>query len=255
KSKQSELRGQFVQTSQVFINNVTSVDDLEQNMTMLAEMLSFATNSQVGFIGWKLIGGEGCEGNLGRIRSIGGCYSAFKPPLCVTRPTQVVRFIENCWQKYSELHLPRKLNVVIDLFTIPDAKELPLELQLATTFILLENLKASYATENYAFKDGWYRDQEGLRLTFNHLVKEMFQKVGMIESTTWSNLRNDIIHSGLCNLSPEDIRTQYSRCRDEITEYLLRLLGYQGEFFLNSGRGDTTKIITPQAPEPVGASE
>lgn len=254
-SNQSELRGQFVQTSQVFINNITSVDDLEQNMTMLAEMLSFATNSQVGFIGWELISGESNEGNLGHIRSIGGCYSAFRSPFCLISSIQAVSFIETCWQTYSQLCLPRKLNVAIDLFTIPDAKELPLELKLATTFILLENLKASYAAENYTFKNGWYRDQQGNQLKFNPLVKGMFQKVDMPVSTTWSTLRNDIIHSGLCELSPEDMYNQYSLCRDAITEYLLRLLRYQGEFFLYSDRGDTTKIISPSAPESVGTSE
>lgn len=256
RSKQNELRGQFVQTSQVFINNVTSVDDLEQNMMMLAEMLTFATNSQVGFIGWELIGGESCEGNLGRIRSIGGCYSAFRSPFCLIRSIQAVSFIENCWQTYSELRLSRKLNVVIDLFTIPDAKELPLELKLGSTFILLENLKASYAHDVYTFKKGnYYALGSKAKKTYAELVTEMFELVGMPQTNTWKDLRNAIIHSGLCELSPEDMHEQYSLCRDAITEYFLRLLGYQGEFFLYSGGGDTTKVIRLNNLEPVATSE
>lgn len=253
--KQNELRGKFLQTSQIFINNVTSVDALEQNMTMLAEMLTFATNSQVGFIGWELISGNSIDGNLGHINSIGGCYSALKAPFCLNKSTQAVNFIECCWQEYCALRLPRKLNVAIDLLTISDAKQLPLELTLATTFILLENLKTSYADGIYPIKKNKYVNSEGKNLTYAFLVKEMFEKVGMSETDTWTSLRNEIIHSGLCGLSPEDMYNQYSLCRDAITEYLLRLLGYQGEFFLYSGRGDTTKIITPPAPEPVGTSE
>jgi hypothetical protein len=251
KSKQSELHGQFIQTSQVLINDVKSSRDMEEKMNMLAEMLSFATNSQVGFIGWKHIKGESEDSCLGLRWTIGGCYSAVNSPFCLVRSTQAVHFIESCWQAYSKLRLSRKLNVAIDLYTIPDAKQLPLELKLATTFILLENQKASYAAENYVFKDGWYRDQQGRQQKFNPLVKGMFQQVGMPLSDTWSTLRNDIIHSGLCELSPEDMHKQYSLCRDAITEYLLRLLGYQGEFFLYSGRGDTSKIITTSTPESI----
>lgn len=251
KPKQSELHGQFIQTSQVLISDVKSSSDMEEKMIMLTEMLSFATNSQVGFIGWKHIKGESEDGCFGRRWTISGCYSAVNSPFCLVRSTGVVHFIESCWQAYSKLRLPRKLNVAIDLYTIPDAKQLPLELKLATTFILLENQKASYAAENYVFKGGWYRDQQGRQQKFNPLVKGMFQQVDMPLSDTWSTLRNDIIHSGLCELSPEDMHKQYSLCRDAITEYLLRLLGYQGEFFLYSGRGDTSKIITTPTPESI----
>lgn len=247
----NELRGQCVQTSQIFIKNLTSTDDLELNITMLTEMLSLATNSQVGFIGWKSIDGVSNSGCRSRIRHISGCYSAFKPPFCLVRSLQAVNFIESCWQKYSELRISRKLNVAIDLFTIPDAKQLPLELKLATTFILLENLKASYADGVYQFKRGRYRNSDGKALDYAPLVKEMFEQVGMPETDTWVNLRNELIHSGLCTLGPEDIHKQYSLCRDAITEYLLRLLGYQGEFFLYSDRGITSKNITMPTPESI----
>ncbi|MFM4756449.1 hypothetical protein [Aeromonas caviae] len=255
RSNKNELRGQCVQTSQIFIKNLTSTDNLELNITMLTEMLSLATNSQVGFIGWKLVSGESLNAYPGKRQSIVGCYSAFKPPFCLIRSGQAVSFIESCWQTYSQLRLPRKINVAINLFTIPDARQLPLELKLATTFILLENLKASYADGVYPIKKNKYVNSEGRVLHYADLVKEMFEKVGMPETDTWTSLRNEIIHSGLCRLSPEDMYNQYSLCRDAITEYLLRLLGYQGEFFLYSGRGDTTKIITPPAPEPVGTSK
>lgn len=251
KSKQNELHGQFIQTSQVLINDVKSSRDMEEKMSMLAEMLSFATNSQVGFIGWKQIKGESEDSCLGRRWTISGSYSAFKPPFCLVRTSEVVHFIESCWQAYGKLRIPRKLNIAIDLFTIPDAKRLPLELMLATTFILLENLKASYADGVYQFKKGYYRNNDDKVQNFAPLVKEMFEQVGMPETDTWVNLRNEIIHSGLCTLGPEDIYKQYSLCRDAITEYLLRLLGYQGKFFLYSGRGDTSKIITTPTPESI----
>lgn len=251
KSKQSELHGQFIQTSQVLINDVKSSSDMEEKINMLAEMLSFATNSQVGFIGWECIKGETKDRFSGRRWTISGCYSAFRPPFCLVSSTEVVHFIESCWQAFSKLRRPRKLNVAIDLFTIPDAKQLPLELKLATTFILLENLKASYADGVYSFKSGFYRDSDGKSVGYARLVKQMFEQVGMPEADTWVNLRNEIIHSGLCTLGPEDIHKQYSLCRDAITEYLLRLLGYQGKFFLYSDRGITSKNITTSTPESI----
>ncbi|MEL1219053.1 hypothetical protein TVA88_08000 [Aeromonas hydrophila] len=251
KLKQSELHGQFVRTSQVLIHGVNSSADLEEKMNMLTEMLSLATNSQVGFIGWEHIKGKSEDGCLGRRWTISGCYSAVNSPFCLVRTSEVVHFIESCWQAYGKLRIPRKLNIAIDLFTIPDAKRLPLELMLATTFILLENLKASYADGVYQFKKGRYRNSDGKVLDYAPLVKEMFEQVGMPETDTWVNLRNEIIHSGLCTLEPEDIHKQYSLCRDAITEYLLRLLGYQGEFFLYSDRGITSKNITTPTPESI----
>ncbi len=47
----------------------------------------------------------------------------------------------------------------------------------------------------------------------------------------------------MCGLSAEDMYHRYEECRDAITEYLLRLLGYYGQFFLYTGRGDIGKTI------------
>lgn len=46
-------------------------------------------------------------------------------------------------------------------------------------------------------------------------------------------LRNEIIHSGLSRLSFSSKISLYNRGHDIIREYLLRLLNYQGRYYIN----------------------
>ncbi len=56
-------------------------------------------------------------------------------------------------------------------------------------------------------------------------------------------LRNEIIHSGISQISFEHQKEIYDNCQDLIREYFLRLLGYTGDFRLYSSHGMTTKRI------------
>ncbi len=136
--------------------------------------------------------------------------------------------------------------VAIDLFVLAETHSLPLELKLATMFILLENLKSTFANEQgYDFKDGRYRKASGKPWSFKALLFDMFKVVGM-SSTNLSaivNLRNEIIHSGMSQTSHNHQEGIYDSCQDLIREYFLRLLGYTGNFRLYSGCGMTPKRI------------
>lgn len=75
----------------------------------------------------------------------------------------------------------------------------------------------------------------------------MFSHVGLIiENSILKDivdLRNDIIHTAISELSFDDQRKRYVSCRNLIAEYLLILLDYRGKFNLYDGRGISTKLI------------
>jgi len=132
------------------------------------------------------------------------------------------------------------------MLVLAETRSLPLELKLATMFILLENLKSSFAKEQgYAFRKGYYRKSSGDVWSFEALLSEMFGRVGMssLDLSAIVDLRNEIIHSGISQTSFEHQFDIYENCQDLIREYLLRLLGYTGEFLLYSGSGMTPKRI------------
>jgi len=60
----------------------------------------------------------------------------------------------------------------------------------------------------------------------------MFQEVEMNPTLTpIVELRNDLIHSGLSLKSHNEQTAIYNACQDMIREYILRLLGYTGDYF------------------------
>lgn len=140
---------------------------------------------------------------------------------------------------------PRALNVVVDYFVSTDSLFLPVELMLATSFILLENLKSTYAKHRgYPYRNGSYRKPDGSSWSFQALLNEMFDSVGMrADLVDIKTLRNEIIHSGLSQLSFDEQYTIYEKCKELVTEYFLRLIGFSGKFFLYSSSGTRFKHI------------
>jgi len=169
----------------------------------------------------------------------------FRPVLHTLNGHVVKEYLELVWPAYFKLEKLRKLRVAFDYFVSAEALSLPLELKLATMFVLFENLKATFASERgYRFEKGYYRKPSGQRWTFELLLKEMFCKVGMNPSLDEIiDLRNEIIHSGISQMSYDEQYRIYGKCQDIAREYLLRLLDFSGSFFLYSGRGMTKKTI------------
>lgn len=169
-----------------------------------------------------------------------------RPPFDIRNGKEIRLYLERVCQKYLRLEETRKLRVAIDYLVSAETLNLPLELRLATMFILLENLKSTFAKEQgYLFKRGHYRQKSGEAWTFTNLLDDMFNK-GRMRSADLSpikDLRNEIIHSGTSQMSFDYQDEIYERCQDLIREYLLRLLNYSGDFRLYSGRGMTLKEI------------
>ncbi len=244
KAKASEYRGKAVHTTTVVVRNVQveereTVLDLLQGLSFL---LSFATCSNVALYGWEHQDPQ----PAGQRWSVAARMGYFRPLFDIHDGTAIRIYLERVWQKYFRLEETRKLRVAIDLFVLAETRSLPLELKLATMFILLENLKSTFANEQgYAFKDGYYRKASGKPWSFKALLFDMFKVVGMSfpNLSAIVTLRNEIIHSGISQTSHDHQEEIYDSCQDHIREYFLRLLGYTGDFRLYSGRGMTLKRI------------
>jgi hypothetical protein len=101
--------------------------------------------------------------------------------------------------------------------------ELPsqlLETQLIQIFVVMENLKYTYArAKKHPFMEGFFRKiSSPPKPNLNRVI----------------DLRNEIIHSGLSRKPPRTLIRTYEICQDIVREYLLRLLGYDGEYLIYS---------------------
>lgn len=242
KAKKSELKGQFIESTKLIVKDINEndIENVVEIVKKISNILSFAVCSEVRFYGWHIK--ETYRSHMWNVRAR-YCWS--RPPFCCVEATHIKILIETCFESYSEIHEKRSMPVVIDLLNIPEVDNLPIELKLATLFILLENLKSTYAkSKNYKYKDGNYWTVDNKKYSFQILLTEMFNEVGIdFNLKEIKSLRNEIIHSGLSQLSYEQLLSSYAICRDIVTEYILRLIGYKGKFSPYEGRGLQLKII------------
>ena len=228
----SKLIGKFVSSTQIVARNVPedSLNKLIETIHKITVLLSLATDSQVRFYKWN-----NTSNDSGGQWNVNGIYSYFRPPLCTINSQYIVQLVEGSYSTFERIETSHKLRSAVDLFVTSEAVNLPVELKLATIFILLENLKSSYAENNgYCFSKGYYI-KNGQRGSFKPLLVEMFQSVGMSpELSKVVKLRNQIIHSGLSQLDFEEQFNIFSFCKELAGEYLLRLLGYDGVFYLHT---------------------
>ena len=244
-AKPSDYRGKAVETTTVVVRNV-EVEEQEMVLDLLrglSSLLSFATCSDVALYEWKHPGSQPSGGGWSVVAHTG---SHFRPPFNLRSGRAIRTYLERVWREYFRLENTTQLRIAIHLFVLAEIRSLPLDLQLATMFILLENLKSTFANEQgIRFRDGYYRKASGRSWPFKDLLSEMLKKVGMPSPNLGAivKLRNEIIHSGVSQTSLAHQEEIYENCQDLIREYFLRLLGYTGTFFLYSGRGMTSKRI------------
>ncbi len=115
-----------------------------------------------------------------------------------------------------------------------DLVNLAAESKLAIIFILLENLKYTYAKDKgYHYNDGrfYILTPKKELLGFKKLLEEMFKEYGINDDlTNVVNLRNDIIHQGLSGIPFEEQWNILLYCRELVIEYFIRLVGCTGMF-------------------------
>lgn len=240
----SKYNGWFVETTTVVMRDVRveERDEARELLDRLSYLLSFAGCSQVAFYGWEHSEEPPLKEHWATVAR--ARYS--RPTLDIRRGTVVRRYLEGVWPEYFRLEEQRDLRRVVDIFVIAETHGLPLELRLATLFILLENLKSTFAKEQgFQFDGRNYLKPSGSAWTFNGLLSEMVKGVGMRQPDLGPivDLRNEIVHSGASQTSFKHQNQIYDDCQDIAREYLLRSWGYSGEFRLSAGRGMTTKRI------------
>ncbi len=157
----------------------------------------------------------------------------FRPVIELRDGTVVREFVERTWERFQNEKARRKLREVFDYLVTADLPEQPIEVRLLLGFIILENLKSTYARcEGYPKKKDRYRDPEsGKVLTFEELLVAMFGKQEMqVQLPDLIKWRNQMVHFGLSEDTRDNEMMAYEAMRSTIQEYLLRVIGYVGRY-------------------------
>ena len=155
------------------------------------------------------------------------------------------KFVDQTYPQFKALESARSLKVVIDYMLQAARPGLPMECKLVFLSVLLENLKHTYGTHlQYAIKGGKFVDPvTKARLGFQDMMNLMFSAVGMAPGLQPRvDLRNEVLHTGVASLTHAQQKLQYDAATDLIREYLLRLLGFKGNFDV-SPTGGSVKTI------------
>lgn len=155
------------------------------------------------------------------------------------------KFVDQTYPQFKALESARSLKVVIDYMLQAARPGLPMECKLVFLSVLLENLKHTYGTHlQYAIKGGKFVDPvTKARLGFQDMMNLMFSAVGMAPGLQpLVDLRNEVLHTGVASMTHAQQKLQYDAATDLIREYLLRLLGFKGNFDV-SPTGGSVKTI------------
>jgi hypothetical protein len=208
--------------------------------------LSFACLSNVVFYGYDYAENQ----NTGRRWAASGRLDFSRPTIEIRDGGIVKSFVEQTFNNYKSLENPRKLNVAIHYMLLIENNDLPTEAKLALSFVLLENLKSSFAHSNdieYKNNSFWKKDnltKKSSKYSFKELLEMMFNEVGMANDLSQvKTIRDEIIHSGLTQLHQDCAVKLHDDIHDLCREYLLKLLGYNGEYLLYSSGSNTIATI------------
>lgn len=232
----TQFDGRTLHTTDLVISDL-SPSDFDRAETLaheVARLLAFATVSEVWKFGYSYPNHNPSsfkQDIIGRIstglpvinsRPIGGRY--------------IRMFLKQAWPVYHVLREKRQLDIVTDYFVVSQLSRQPIEAQLIITFVLLENLKSTFALEKgYVFERNYFRRKAGDKepLGFKELLQQMLAGVGMASDLSKIiNLRNQLIHSGITLLSTKESVEIYRSAQDVVRKYLLRLFGYTGIYHL-----------------------
>lgn len=235
-----KFKGRFVSSTEVMIRDVRNKDVSKaiNALHRICWLLSFASLSRVICYGYEYPYGTGLE----RLWAASGAADYFRPIINIRNGEETVRFINKTYNNYKGLERDRKLNVVIDYLLHAEKPDQPTEVRLILAFIVLENLKHTYAKNmSLPYKRGCFWKGTAKRskpYPFQELVDLMFRQVKMRKGLTRvKNLRNEMIHTGLTNRSHAWQWKKYEQVHDLLREYLLRLLGFSGDYHTYAATG------------------
>lgn len=229
----SDFRGRFCETSEILVRNVqpSDVQKTLQAIDRICWLLSFAGLSRV-----LCYGHDYPDGGSNQSRhAVIGTAEFFRPTLEIRDGALVKSFIEQTYPNFVRLEKSRKVNVVVDYLLQAERHGQPTECRLIFAFVLLENLKDTFArSKSIPYLKGFFRKDSrpnGPKYSFEELLELMFREVRMRRGLKRIlKLRNELIHSGLSRKSHHQKWTMYEKIHDLLREYILRLLGYHGNY-------------------------
>jgi hypothetical protein len=232
----SHFTGRFSMTTQILVPNVakSAVPKVLASIDRICWLLSFACQSNVV-----------CHGHdypaeaPGARKAVVGITRFFRPVFEIRDGAVIRDFIDQTYPTYTRLEKSRMLNVAIDYLLQAEREALPTECRLIFAFVMLENLKHTYAvSEGIPFVKGFFRigpSPKDATISFKVMLTRMFKAVGMTPALDGIvSLRNSIVHSGVSDLTHHANRQEYEHIQDLVREYLLRLLGFKGSYALYS---------------------
>ena len=237
------MRTKSTQEANVLVENVppTQKDAILEAVERICWLLSFATQSQVASYGHDYPDGSGPSLRTSINRAGQNTDSVIEP----ADGAAIREFVDQTYPAFKALENARSLRVAIDYMLQAARPGLPMECKLVFMFVLLENMKQTYGMQQqYTFKGGKFIDPvTKAQIGFKDMMILMFGAVGMAPNLqALVGLRNEVIHTGVATLTHPQQKLQYDAANDLIREYLLRLLGFKGTFFV-SAKGGTVKTI------------
>jgi hypothetical protein len=229
------MQGHMVHYTNLVIKDAEQ-KDLHAVMPQIDELcwlLSFACCSEIAAPIFLRESGEMLSG-----RSCHPGYYYFRPVLDPSDGSALMRLIQMTWPAFQTLKVRRRLPVALDYFVRSQYLGKTRELGMIVTFVLLEHLKHSFAEDTGYIWQGaaWFDHTVSPPQSrgFKSLLNAMFVAVGMnkpdAELERVKKLRNEIIHSGLSQLSAKEQEEIFDLAQNLCREYLLRLLGFTGSY-------------------------
>ncbi|RMA56327.1 hypothetical protein C8C96_4744 [Acidovorax sp. 100] len=231
------------QLAEILVENVAPerVPATMEAIERICWLLAFATQSQVACYGHNYPDGTSHKVH----NSIHRPGQNADPVIEPADGAAIRKFVDQTYPQYKALESARSLKVVIDYMLQAARPGLPMECKLVFLSVLLENLKHTYGTQqHYAFRSGKFIDPAtNASLSFKVMMTRMFGAEGMAPSLKpLVDLRNEVLHTGVASLTHAQQKLQYDAATDLIREYLLRLLGFKGNFNV-SPTGGSVKTI------------
>jgi hypothetical protein len=241
----------FVKTTTIEVVGITKSSEGKRVIDDICWLLSFASMSHVVPFRFKF-------NEEVFTPSVGGVAIYFRPTIEIVNGEITRKFLESTWSSYRKLKRSRKLPAAIHMLIVSEHPTQPLESKLAMIFIVLENLKGTYAHyKKIPFVKGYFRKigkvpksdpSKERRIYFKELLTEMLLDSGMKASLTRViALRNEIIHFGLSKKPYDSLIKHHDYCHDLAREYLLRLLGFEGDFWVYSSACTVMKNISTKS--------
>ncbi len=226
---------QQLHTTDLIVHNVAPyrVDAARRLVNHLSWLLQFASLSPVSVCGYEYPEGSGKSSKM----ATQGRVQYFRPTIDIQNGTIVQHFIHKTINNYKSLSRVRKIPVIIDYLVNAERLGQPVEVQLMMVFVALESLKDTYAkSKGIPYFQGYFRKAQNPsrrtpKYSFEELLKLMMHDVGMRRGFKLIiKMRNEIVHSGISRKTFNARVRMYDRCHDIIREYILRLLGYRGDY-------------------------